>query len=92
MIKIPPKLRFYDFFFNNIYFKKCCSSNKQDLLSTCNEIVSKYNSVDYILYNLIKLENLLKDYKWNNPKLNDIQNNEFMNNFKLIYDNFEINK
>ena len=91
-IKIPPKLRFYDFFFNNIYFKKCCTSIKQDLLSSCNEIVSKYNSVDYILYNLIKLENLLKDYKWNNPELNDIQNNEFMNNLKLIYDNFEINK
>ena len=88
-IKIPPKLRFYDFFFNNIYFKKCCTSIKQDLLSSCNEIVSKYNSVDYILYNLIKLENLLKDYKWNNPELNDIQNNEFMNNLKLIYGNFK---
>ena len=28
----------------------------------------------------------------NNPELNDIQNNEFMNNLKIIFDNFEINE
>ena len=86
--RILPRLHFYDFFFNNIYFKKCCSSNKQDLLETCNEIVSKYNSIDYILYNQMKFENLLKDYKWNNPKLNDIQNNQLMKDIKLKIDNF----
>ena len=79
-----PKLHFYDFLFNNFYSKKCCAGSKQELISTCNEIVSKYNSIDYILYNQIKLENLLKDYKWNNPKLNDIQNNKLMTDLKLF--------
>ena len=82
--RILPRLHFYDFLFNNFYSKKYCPSIKHDLLVTCNEIVSKYNSIDYILYNQIKLENLLKDYKWNNPKLNDIQNNELMKELNLL--------
>ena len=82
--KIHPKLHFYDFLFNNFYCKKCCNSNKQNFVSTCNEIVSRYNSVDYILYNQIKLENLFKDYKWNDPKLNDINNNQLIMDLKLI--------
>ena len=36
----------------------------------------------------MKFENLLKDYKWNNPKLNDIQNNQLMKDIKLKIDNF----
>ena len=76
--KISSELHFYDFLFNNFYIKKCCDSNKQNFLNICNEIISKYNSVDYILYNQIKLENLFKDYKWNDPKLNDIQNNKLI--------------
>ena len=82
--RILPRLHFYDFLFNNFYSKKYCPSMKHDLLVTCNEIVSRYNSVDYILYNQIKLENLLKDYKWNNPKLNDVQNNELMKDLNLL--------
>ena len=78
-----PRLRFFDFFFNNIYSKKCCyKSNKQELLSICNEILYRYISIDYILYNQIKLENLFKDYKWNNPKLNDIENNDLIISLK----------
>ena len=79
-----PKLHFYDFLFNNIYKKKCCSSNKHDLISTCDNIVKKYNSADYIIYHQIILENLLKDYKWNNPKLKDIQSNELIIDLKLL--------
>ena len=82
--KIHSKFHFYDFLFNNFYFKKCCNSNKQNFVETCNEIVSRYNSVDYILYNQIKLENLFKDYKWNDPKLNDINNNQLIMDLKLI--------
>jgi len=74
-----PRLRFFDFFINNIYNKRCCyKSNKQELLSICNKILYRYISIDYILYNQIKLENLFKDYKWNNPKLNDIENNDLI--------------
>ena len=74
-----PKLRFFDYFLNNIYNNKCCcKSNKQELLSICNKILYRYISIDYILYNQIKLENLFKDYKWNNPKLNDVENNDLI--------------
>ena len=78
-----PKLRFFDFIFNTIYNKRCCcESNKQELLSICNKILLRYNSIDYILYNQIKLENLFKDYKWNNPKLKDIENNDLIISLK----------
>jgi hypothetical protein len=78
-----PRLRFFDFFLNNIYNKRCCcESNKQELLSICNKILYRYISIDYILYNQIKLENLFKDYKWNNPKLNDIENNDLIISLK----------
>ena len=78
-----PRLRFFDYFFNNIYNNKCCcKSNKQELLSICNKILYRYISIDYILYNQIKLENLLKDYKWNNPKLNDVENNDLIISLK----------
>ena len=79
---ILPKLNFFDFFYNNLYSKNCCNSNKQELISICNEIVLKYISIEYILFNQIKLENLLKDYKWNNPKLNLIENNKLIDQFK----------
>ena len=61
--------KFFDFLCNKIYFNCCCgNSNKQNLINSCNEIVSKYISIEKILYNQMKLENLWKDYKWNNPQ------------------------
>ena len=79
-----PKLHFYDYFINNIYMKKCCSSNKQDIISACNEIILKLYSVDHILHNIIILENLFKDYKWNDPNLNGIESNEMIKNLKSL--------
>ena len=81
---IIPKLHFYDFIFNNIYIRKCCSSNRQKFIYACNKIIKKYNSADNIIYQLMILENLIKDYKWNNPKLKDIQNNEMVIDLKLL--------
>jgi hypothetical protein len=34
--------------------------------------------VENIIYNQIKIENLLKDYRWNNLQLKNIQNNELI--------------
>ena len=83
--KILPKLSFFDFYFNNIYCKSCKRREKQDILNICNKIISKYNSIDYVLYNNILFENLLKDYKWNNPSLNNLKNIELIKElFKLI--------
>jgi hypothetical protein len=74
-----PKFRFWDFLFNTFYNKKCFKpNNKNEFLSTCNQILFKYISIDNILYNQIKIENLLKDYKWNDPQLNNIGNNELI--------------
>ena len=84
LIQVMKKLNFYDFFFNNIYLK-CCRKNKnQELINNINVIVYKYLSIDYLLYNQIKLENLFKDYQWNNPELNDIQNNKLIIKLKNI--------
>ena len=79
-----PKLHFYDYFINNIYMKKCCSSNKQNIISACNEIILKLYSIDHILHNIIMLENLFKDYKWNDPNLSDIENNEMIKNLNSL--------
>ena len=73
--RILPKLSFFDFFLNNIYISKC-KSKKQDMLNICNNIVLKYISIDAILSNHLRLENLFKDYVWNNPELNNILKNE----------------
>ena len=60
---------FFDFLINKLYFHRCCgNSSKQNLINSCNEVVAKYISIEKILYNQMKLENLWKDYKWNNPK------------------------
>ena len=73
--RILPKLSFLDFFFNIFYCKKCCFLKRQKLIEACNNIMFQYYSVENILYNQIMLENLFKDYKWNNPELKDIYNN-----------------
>ena len=82
-----PKQRFINFILNRLFIHNCCKSNKQKLITLCNSIIYKYNSIENILYNQIRFENLLNDYKWNNPKLNDIQNNktilEIRNNLQI---------
>ena len=83
--KILPKLSFFDFYFNNIYCSKCKRRKKQDILDICNKIISKYNSIDLVLYNHLRLENLFKDYKWNDPNLNNLLNNNLIKELsKLI--------
>ena len=81
---VLPKLHFFDYLFNNFYVsRKCfCDYKKQMMISTSNQILYKYFSVENILYNQIKIENLLKDYKWNNPRLKSIGNNELISQLK----------
>ena len=43
-----------------------------------NDIMYHYLSVDFLVRNQILLENLFKDYKWNNPLLSNIQNNQMI--------------
>ena len=81
---ILPKLRFFEFFFNNVYNSKHCKMNKQEIINKCNEIILKYYSVENILYNQLMLEILFKDYKWNEPKLNKLDNNKLILQLKNL--------
>ena len=49
------------------YFKFFGPSNKHALIDSCNDVVAKYITIERIIYNKMKLENLWKDYKWNTP-------------------------
>ena len=73
------KLSFFDFFLNNLY---CCFKGKknQKIIHSCNQIVYNYASIDEIIKNQILMENLMKDYKWNDPRLNNIENNNLFFN------------
>ena len=79
------KLSIFDFYFNYIYSKCCKKIKNQEILDLTNEIVLQYLSLDYVLYNQIKLENLFRDYKWNDPQLNNIQNNNLIMKLKNIF-------
>ena len=84
-----PKFNFFDFILNNIYCK-CCKSKKHELISKCNGLITKYYSIETIIYNQIKFDNLLKDYKWNNDELSNFDENELINQIKsliTLYDN-----
>ena len=84
-----PKLTFFDYFFNYIYCEKCCKIRKQKIISKCNEIISKYYSIENIIYNQILLENLFKDYQWINQDLKTYENNELIIQLKDLISNCE---
>ena len=71
-------MKFYDFCIHQFYFKCFGHSIKQSLIESCNDIVSKYMTIESLLYNQIKLENLLKDYKWNNPQYEINEKHDFL--------------
>ena len=73
---------FLDFLIHKFYYKCFKSSIKQALISSCNDIVAKYITIENILYNQIKLEYLWKDYKWNNPQYEKQQKDDLIMNLK----------
>ena len=85
-----PDLNFFDFLFNAIYDDrcKCCKKDIKKLIQKCNEIIAKYYSIENIIYNQIKIENLMKDYRWNDPRLNNLDNNELITQLKNIISSF----
>ena len=86
--RLLPKFHFYHFFYNNVYTHKCCDNSSQDIISSCNEIITRYYSIDSVVYNQLRLENLFKDYKWNDPKLNSIDNNELVSKIENLTINY----
>jgi hypothetical protein len=79
-----PKFHFFDFIYNTFYLNFCKRNKTQECISTCMEISKRYNSIENIIYNQFMIENLLKDYKWNNPRLNSIKNIELINKLNMI--------
>ena len=69
---------------NNIYSLKGCKIKKQEIISKCNEIIIKYFSIEKIIYNQLIIENLLKDYNWNNVELSKFDNNELIIQLKNL--------
>ena len=80
------KISFVQFFLNIFYCKKCGKNNKQEIIRICNELVTKYFSVESLLYNQIMLNNLFKDYKWNHQELNNIESNVLISKIKKFFE------
>ena len=83
-----PSLKFFDFIINKFYFKFFGYSSKQSLINSCNDIVAKFVSIEKIVYNQMKLENLWNDYKWNNPQYEIKEKSDLMLNLKGKNDNY----
>jgi hypothetical protein len=80
-----PKLSFFDFLFANMYCICCVKNKKQEIIKECNEIIAKISSIDKIMVNMIILENIIMDYKRNNPELKIFKNNDLLKKLnKLI--------
>ena len=76
--RILPKKCCCDFICNSLCC--CCSCvGRQKLINNCKDIILKYYSMENIIYNQIMMENLLQDYNWNNPELNNLLNNKSLN-------------
>ena len=79
-----PKYHFLNFIFN-LFSCNCCERGKvQKSITICNNIIERYYSIENLIYSQFMLENLLKDYKWNNPDLNTIKNNELIYKLEQI--------
>ena len=79
-----PKYHFFNFIFN-LFSCKCCQRSKvQKSITICNNIMEKYYSIENLIYSQFMLENLLQDYKWNNPDLNSIKNIELIYKLKQV--------
>ena len=76
------QLSFSSFLLND--FNYCNKIKGKETLNICSDILAKYSSIEILLYNQMMFENLMKDYKWNNPQLSSLENNEFIIKLKNI--------
>ena len=77
------EINFIHFLLNHFYFKRKNRRKEQKVIDICNNILFKYISIEYILYNQIIFESLLKDYKWNDNNLKIIWNNNLIKKLNL---------
>ena len=79
-----PEINIFHFFFKKINFKSKYMKTKREIINLCNSILFKYTSVEVILYNQIIFENILKDYKWNDPYLRKLYCNALIKKLKSV--------
>ena len=77
-----PKYHIFSFIGNFFYCKRCKKNKIQANITMCNNIMEKYFSIENLIYNQFMLENLFRDYKWNNPNFNSIKNIELIYKLK----------
>ena len=83
-IIILDKICFIDFLLDNFNCKKIKKKKSHIIIDICDKIIAKYISIETILYNQIILENLLKDYQWNDPSIKKISDNFLFRKLKSI--------
>ena len=77
-------IRLYHFLLQHIYCKSEKIKKEYSIINICNKILSKYISIENILYNQIIFGDLLKDYHWNNSNLKNIENNILIKKLKSL--------
>ena len=86
-IEKQKEVKFKDIVFSSLYncfcscecckLPSCCSRSKEQILiDKYNETLAEFYSIENIIYNQILIENLFKDYIWNDERLKDINENE----------------
>ena len=86
-IEKQKEVKFKDIVFSSLYncfcscecckLSSCCSRSKEQILiDKYNETLAEFYSIENIIYNQILIENLFKDYIWNDERLKDINENE----------------
>ena len=78
------KINIFPFLLKQFNFKSKYMKKKHEIIDICNNIIYKYMSIEIILYNQIIFENLLKDYKWNEPNLTGLYCNDLIKKIKSI--------
>jgi len=84
MDKKHESINFLQFFLNYFYCSCCKKRKEQEIIKICNEIISKYLSIESLLYNQIILESFWNDYRWNDPDLNNLKKNDLIIKFNNL--------
>ena len=77
-------INFIQFLLNNINIYSKKKKKEQEIINICNNIITKYISIELILYNQIIFENFLKDYIWKDNDLKQFVNNALIKQLHSI--------
>ena len=78
------KINFIYFILENINCIKKKKKKEYNIIDICNQIISKYTSIDLILHNQIIFEKLMKDYQLEGKDLDIIGNSILLKQLSLV--------